>query len=124
MKTTNRPLSPHLGIYKPQLTSALSILHRVTGIALAVGSLLVVYWLTALATGPEAYAKASAVLSSWFGTLILFGWTWALFYHMCNGIRHLIWDSGNGFDLSTTYLTGKIAVVAPVVLTILLWLVV
>ncbi len=121
--TANRPLSPHLSVYKPQLTSTLSILHRGTGVVLAIGTILVAYWLSAIAAGPEAFANASSLLGSWFGKLVLFGWTWALFYHMCNGIRHLLWDSGFGFDIPTTYLTGKIVLVASVVLTVLLWLV-
>lgn len=124
MKTsTNRPLSPHLEVYKPQLTSILSILHRATGVVLAIGSILVAYWLSAIATGPEAFASANGILGSFLGKIILFGWTWALFYHLCNGIRHLMWDSGFGFDLPTTYLSGKIVLGASVVLTILLWLV-
>jgi len=123
MKTSNRPLSPHLSVYKPQITSTLSILHRITGIVLAVGSILVVYWLAAIATGPEAYAQASSLLGSWFGQFILFGWTLALFYHLCNGIRHLVWDSGYGYELSEAYLSGKIVVGAAIVLTILVWLI-
>lgn len=101
----------------------MSILHRGTGIVLAIGSILVAYWLSAIATGPEAYATASGILGSFPGKVILFGWTWALFYHLCNGIRHLLWDSGFGFDLPTTYLSGKIVLGASVVLTLLLWIV-
>lgn len=124
MKTSsNRPLSPHLQVYKPQLTSVLSIFHRGTGVVIAIGSILVAYWLSAVASGPDAYATASAILGSFLGKLILFGWTWALFYHLCNGIRHLLWDSGFGFDLPTTYLTGKVVLGTSVVLTVLLWLV-
>ena len=121
--TTQRPLSPHLQVYKPQLTSVLSVFHRGTGIVLAIGTLLVAYWLSAIATGPEAFATASGILGSWFGKLVLFGWTWALFYHLCNGIRHLLWDSGFGFDIPTTYLSGKVVLAASVVLTVLLWLI-
>lgn len=124
MKTSsNRPLSPHLQVYKPQLTSVLSIIHRGTGVVLAIGSILVAYWLSAIATGPEAFATANSILGSFLGKLVLFGWTWALFYHLCNGIRHLLWDSGFGLDLPTTYLTGKIVLGASAVLTILLWLI-
>ncbi|WML91296.1 succinate dehydrogenase, cytochrome b556 subunit [Thiothrix lacustris] len=124
MKTANkRPLSPHLQVYKPQLTSVLSILHRVTGAALAVGTLLVVYWLAAIAGGEESFNTANALFGSWFGRLMLFGWSWALFYHLANGIRHLVWDAGFGFELPTVYLGGKITVAASFVLTILLWLV-
>lgn len=124
MKTTrNRPISPHLQVYKLPLTANLSVLHRGTGIVLSIGSLLVLYWLTAIAAGPEAYATASSILGSWLGKLVLFGWTFALFYHLCNGIRHLLWDTGFGFDLPTTYLSNKIVLAASVVLTLLLWLV-
>ena len=122
MKTNNRPISPHLQVYKPQLTSVMSIFHRGTGVVLAIGSILVAYWLGAIAAGPDAYASANAILGSWFGKLVLFGWTWALFYHLCNGIRHLLWDSGVGLEIETTYLSGKIVLAASVVLTILLWL--
>lgn len=101
----------------------MSIFHRGTGVVLAIGSILVAYWLGAIAAGPEAYATANSILGSWFGKLVLFGWTWALFYHLCNGIRHLLWDSGFGFEIETTYLSGKIVLGASVVLTILLWLV-
>lgn len=119
----NRPLSPHLSVYKPQLTSVLSILHRGTGVALAVGTLLVTWWLASIAGGAESFASANDFLGSWFGTLLLFGWSWALFYHLCNGIRHLMWDAGFGFDLPTTYLTGKVVVVASLILTLLVWLI-
>ena len=121
--TSNRPLSPHLQVYKPQLTSVLSILHRITGAVLAVGTLLVTYWLSALAGGPETFASANAILGSVLGKIVLFFWSWALFYHLANGIRHLIWDTGFGFDLPTVYLSGKIMVGASVALTVLLWLV-
>ncbi len=119
----NRPLSPHLQVYKPQITSALSILHRITGGALVVGTVLLVYWLGAIAAGPEAYATAQAILGSFIGKVLLFGWSWALFYHLSNGIRHLFWDAGYGFELPTVYLSGKLTVVASFVLTILLWVV-
>jgi succinate dehydrogenase / fumarate reductase cytochrome b subunit len=124
MKTANkRPLSPHLQVYKPQITSVLSILHRGTGVVLAIGILLVTYWLAAIEGGEESFQTANAILGSWFGKLMLFGWSWALFYHLANGIRHLVWDAGFGFDLPTVYLSGKITVAASFVLTILLWLV-
>lgn len=124
MKNThNRPLSPHLQVYKLPLPAVLSIIHRGTGVVLAIGTLLVTYWLAALAGGEESFNSANAILGSWFGKLVLFGWSWALFYHLSNGIRHLMWDTGFGFDLPTTYLTGKIVIAASFVLTILLWLV-
>ncbi len=121
MATSNRPLSPHLQIYKPQLTSVLSIVHRMTGVALTAGTLLLVYWITAAAAGPESYASAQGVIGSFLGQILLFGWTWALFYHLSNGIRHLVWDAGWGFELDTAYLTGWIVVGAAAVLTLLAW---
>jgi succinate dehydrogenase / fumarate reductase, cytochrome b subunit len=121
--TSNRPLSPHLQVYKPQITSVLSILHRITGVALAVGTLLVAYWLAAIAGGVETFAVANAILGSFLGKVVLFFWSWALFYHLANGVRHLLWDVGYGFDLPTVYLGGKITVGASFALTILLWLI-
>ncbi len=124
MKTTSkRPLSPHLQVYKLPLTAVLSILHRGTGVVLAIGTLLVTYWLAAIAGGEASFNTANAILGSWFGKLVLFGWTWALFYHFANGIRHLLWDTGFGFDLPTVTLTNKIVIGASFVLTILLWMV-
>ncbi|HEY8014799.1 MAG: succinate dehydrogenase, cytochrome b556 subunit [Dongiales bacterium] len=116
---TNRPLSPHLQIYKPQLTSVLSILHRITGVALSVGTILLVYWLIAAASGPGAFATAAGLIGSWFGRLLLLGWTFALFFHLCNGIRHLFWDAGIGFELKTVYASGWTVVAAATVLTII-----
>lgn len=121
MHRADRPLSPHLQIYRPQITSVLSILHRATGALLAAGTLLLVYWLWALASGPGAYADAQALLGSWLGRTALLVWTWALFYHLCNGIRHLFWDAGLGFELKTAYASGWAVVVVSVVLTLLVW---
>ncbi len=121
--SSNRPLSPHLQVYKPQLTSILSITHRMTGVALSVGTLLLVYWLIAAATGPEAFATAQGLIGSPIGYLALFGWTIALFYHLSNGIRHLGWDAGYGFDLPTVYKTGYAVLAATGGLTVLAWVV-
>ena len=121
MATENRPLSPHLQVYKPQLTSVLSILHRVTGIALAVGTLLLVWWLIAAASGPDAYDTAQGFIGSILGRLLLLGWTFALFYHLANGIRHLAWDTGWGFELATAYTTGWLVVIVSIVLTLVSW---
>ena len=121
MATKARPLSPHLQVYRPQITSVLSISHRITGIALAVGTILLVYWLGATAAGPEAYATAQGFIGSWFGLLLLAGWSFCLFYHLANGIRHLFWDAGKGFEIETMELTGKIVVAAAVILTVLAW---
>ena len=117
----SRPLSPHLQVYKPQLTSILSILHRFTGIALSAGMLVLVWWLVAAASGGETFANAQACIGSWFGRLLLFGWSFALFYHLGNGIRHLFWDMGHGFDLATARRNGWIVVVSALVLTIVAW---
>lgn len=123
MPASNRPLSPHLLIYKPQLTSVLSIVHRATGVALAVGLLLVAYWLVALAAGPETFEYAQRIMGSWIGNIILFGFTFALFYHLCNGIRHLFWDAGLGLDLKTVYVSGWSVLAASVALSLLAWVV-
>lgn len=116
-----RPLSPHIQIYRPQITTVLSITHRATGVALAVGTLLLVWWFAAAATGPEAFATVQRVLASWIGRVLLFGWTLALFYHLCNGIRHLFWDAGLGFELKTTYISGWLVIIATLALTALTW---
>ncbi|HEX6978786.1 MAG TPA: succinate dehydrogenase, cytochrome b556 subunit [Alphaproteobacteria bacterium] len=118
-----RPLSPHIQIYRPQLTSVLSISHRITGLALVVGTLLLVCWLVAAATGPEAFARLQAFLGSWIGLVLLFGWSVALFYHLGNGIRHLFWDAGYGYELASAYRSGWTVVGATVVLTLLAWVI-
>jgi len=123
MSAHERPLSPHLQVYKPQLTSALSILHRMTGVALGFGTLLLVWWLAAAAAGPQAFATAQGFIGSWLGLLLLFGWSVALFYHLCNGIRHLFWDAGYGFELPQAYASGWAVVAATGVLTLLAWVV-
>ena len=119
----NRPLSPHLQIYRPQITSTLSILHRMTGVGLMLGAMLVVWWLLAAATGPEYFAMVDGLLTSWLGLLVLLGLTWALCYHLLNGIRHLFWDMGYGFELETVDRTGIAVAIGSGVLTVLLWLV-
>jgi succinate dehydrogenase / fumarate reductase cytochrome b subunit len=121
MPQSTRPLSPHLQIYKWQLTMTLSILHRATGIALAVGTLLVFALLVALATGPDAYGAMRGFCASPFGLLLLAGWSWALCFHLFNGIRHLLWDTGWGFEISRAYATGWSVVVLSLVTTALIW---
>jgi succinate dehydrogenase / fumarate reductase cytochrome b subunit len=116
----NRPLSPHLEVYRPQWTMVLSITHRITGVALTLGAVLVVWWLLAAATGPEAFALADGVLTSIPGTLALLGSAWALCYHAANGVRHLVWDMGYGFELGTAERSGYAVVAASVVLTLLI----
>jgi succinate dehydrogenase / fumarate reductase cytochrome b subunit len=118
-----RPLSPGLQIYRPQLTSVLSFSHRVTGIALSVGTLLLVAWLVAAAAGPYAYSAVQGFMRSWLGLVLLFGWTFSFFFHLCNGIRHLAWDAGYGFELRTIYASGWMVVAASTLLTVAAWLV-
>ncbi|MEE2722635.1 MAG: succinate dehydrogenase, cytochrome b556 subunit [Pseudomonadota bacterium] len=121
MASENRPLSPHLQVYRPQLTSVLSIMHRGTGIALSAGTLLLVWWLVAAASGGDAYVDVKAFWGSWIGRLLLLGWSFALFYHLCNGLRHLFWDAGKGFDLDAAYRNGWLVVGAAIVLTVVAW---
>ncbi len=122
MSKGDRPLSPHLQVYRFQWTMALSILHRITGVALAVGTLLLVWWLVAAASGPEAFATVQGFIGSILGRLLLFGWTLALFYHLCNGIRHLFWDAGYGFELDVAYRSGLVVLGASVALTLISWI--
>ncbi|MCC7411227.1 MAG: succinate dehydrogenase, cytochrome b556 subunit [Gammaproteobacteria bacterium] len=117
----NRPLSPHLQVYRWQLTSVLSILHRASGVFLSAGALLLAYWLVSLASGPECFAATRSILGSLPGQIALFAWTAALFYHLCNGVRHLCWDAGLGFDLPAVYRSGYAVVAASIVLTVLAW---
>jgi succinate dehydrogenase / fumarate reductase cytochrome b subunit len=123
MSSANRPLSPHLQVYRPQVTSILSISHRVMGIALSVGTLMLVWQLIAAASGPDAYDTFQGFAGSWLGVVLLLGWSYALFFHLCNGIRHLIWDVGYGLDLATAYKSGMIVVFASAALTVLSWVV-
>ena len=122
MARKNRPLSPDVQIYRPQLTSVLSISHRITGIALSIGTILLISWLIATAAGPQAYSFLQGFIRSWLGLLLLFGWTFSFFFHLCNGIRHLVWDAGYGFELRTIYASGWTAVAAASVLTAGAWI--
>ena len=119
--TGSRPVSPHLQIYSPLINMMSSIVHRITGVALYFGTLLLAWWLVAAASGPDAYAYASWVFNSPFGLLVLFGYTWALFHHMFGGVRHLIWDTGRGFDLDTVDRMCWFSLFGSVTLTILVW---
>ncbi len=121
MASNNRPLSPHLQIYRPQLTSVLSITHRMTGIVLSAGLVVLVAWLLALASGPQAYDRVNALLFSIPGLILMLIWTQALFYHLLNGIRHLLWDAGWLLDLSKAYASGWAVVTVSLVLTIIVW---
>ncbi|WP_019644705.1 succinate dehydrogenase, cytochrome b556 subunit [Novispirillum itersonii] len=122
MKPDSRPLSPHLQIYSFKLHMAMSISHRITGVALVVGTLVLLYWLGSAAAGPQAYETASSLIGSWFGRLLLLGWSFALFYHLCNGIRHLFWDAGKLFEKEEIYKSGIIVLAAAAVLTVLAWI--
>lgn len=121
MSTDQRPLSPHLQVYRPQLTSVTSTLHRVTGLLLSLGSLVVVAWLLAVAAGPEAYAGVTGWLSHPVAVVLMIVWTWALVYHLLNGIRHLFWDAGWGLELGPAYVTGWTVIIASFLLTALVW---
>ena len=123
MVARERPLSPHLQVYRPQITSILSIVHRLTGVALCVGTLLLVWWLVAAAAGPEAFDTVQGFIGSIFGRLILFGYTWALVHHMIGGIRHLIWDTGSGLEARTATRFAFATIALSVALTILIWVV-
>ena len=120
---TRRPLSPFMigPYYRPQLTSMLSIVHRITGVGLAVGSPLLVWWLVALASGPWAYDTFARHAGAWYGQLLLLGWSWSLLYHLCNGVRHLVWDLGYGYSIPAVYRSGYIMVAASLVLTAAAW---
>jgi succinate dehydrogenase / fumarate reductase cytochrome b subunit len=122
-KLVRRPMSPHLQVYKPQISSMSSIFHRITGAALGLGTLLLTLWLVCAASGDNAFSIIQAFLASWIGLLILIGFTIALFYHFCNGIRHLAWDAGKGYELPTMHRTGNLVFVATVVLTVIFWVI-
>lgn len=119
MGTDNRPTSPHIGIYRWQITMTMSILHRATGVALSVGALALVYWFVATAMGPDTYAMAQQLFASWFGQVLMWGWTFSLFYHLCNGIRHLMWDAGKGFEIKSLYASGYTVWVVSLGLTVI-----
>lgn len=115
----NRPLSPHLTIYKPQWTSMTSILTRITGNALIVAGLMIVWWFVALASGPDAFATANGFITSWFGDLVMFLSLWAIWYHLLAGLRHLYWDTGRGLEIEMAEKLGKAVVAGSLILTIL-----
>ena len=118
-----RPLSPHLQIYRPVMTMMMSIAHRITGAALYVGSILLVAWLLAAAAGPDAFVRAQTFMGSPIGLLLLFGFTWALFHHALGGIRHLIWDFGYGMEPGTRMNMARVTPIAAAMLTLLIWIV-
>jgi succinate dehydrogenase / fumarate reductase, cytochrome b subunit len=119
---SRKPLSPNIQLYRPQLTSVLSIINRATGVFLSIGAIALVIWLLAAAAGPQAYAIVHAALASWTGQVTLFGCTFAFFLHFFGGIRHLVWDTVHGFDLRTIYMSGWAVVVASIVSTAVVWI--
>jgi succinate dehydrogenase / fumarate reductase cytochrome b subunit len=121
MAQTGRPLSPHLQVYKWQVQMVSSILHRATGIALAVGSLLVIWGIVALATGEDAFGSFKACAGSPIGLILLVGWTWALFFHLVNGIRHLVQDAGAGYEIKQFVFSSWLSVILSLLLTVLVW---
>lgn len=121
MAQIERPLSPHLQVYRPQITSVLSILHRLTGIALGLGALLLSAWVIAAATSAEAYDQVQSLIGSFIGQIILFGFAWAFFYHLANGLRHLAWDIGYGYEMPTVRKTGWAVVIFSFAATLIVW---
>jgi succinate dehydrogenase / fumarate reductase cytochrome b subunit len=118
MARHDRPLSPHLQVYRLPFTAILSITHRITGVGLGFGALILVAWLAAAAAGPEWFATASSMMGSIVGRIVLFGFVWALFYHLANGIRHLFWDAGFGFELKDARSSGLVVVAVSIVLAV------
>ena len=123
MSNSKHPLSPHLQIYRLPLTALLSITHRITGVLLALGSMLLVWILAAAANSSEYYEAMVPHLQAWYGQIFVLGFIFALYLHFCNGVRHLFWDVGYGFELDTADLTAKLAIAVAVIMTIATWLV-
>ena len=122
MNTRPRPLSPHLQVYRWQITSVLSILHRGTGLLLVLGTVMIAFWVITLALSHSIFEGYQAWLGSLLGKVFLIGWSFSLFYHWANGIRHLLWDAGWGYEIERVYMTGWIVVTISVISTVLLWL--
>lgn len=120
--TRQRPLSPHMTVYRWPITMTMSILHRVTGGALYLGTVLVAWWLIAAATSEEYFKLVSWIYGSWFGRLVLFGYTWALVHHMLGGLRHFVWDTGAGLEKHTASTLARATIIGSIVLTILIWI--
>jgi succinate dehydrogenase / fumarate reductase cytochrome b subunit len=119
MDSVKRPLSPHLQVYKPQLTSVLSITHRATGVFLSLGALFFTCWLVGLATSEAAFTNLNTHINAWYGQIVLFAFVFSLFYHLSNGIRHLCWDAGLGLEIGTAYITGYATIASAIILTAL-----
>ncbi len=122
-KSAARPLSPHLQIYRPMLTMMMSIVHRITGLGLYFGIVLLVWWLTAASISDGYFDFVQGFFGHWFGRLLLFGFTWALIHHALGGLRHLLWDTGRGFDLTLVEWLARANLAGSIVLTLLLWVI-
>lgn len=122
MARHERPLSPHLDVYRWEISNTLSILHRATGVMLSFGAIALVGWLMSVVAGPQAYAALNGFFAGPIGGLMLFGWTFCFFYHLCNGIRHLAWDTGRGFEKERARMTGWLVVVVAIVMTLGVWI--
>lgn len=122
-RKVERPLSPHLQIYRPMLTMTMSIVHRITGVALYAGVFLLVWWLSAAAASDAYFEMVQGFFGHWFGRIVLFGFTWALVHHAIGGFRHLLWDTGRGFDLKLVELMARANLVGSIVITLLLWII-
>ena len=124
MTNNDRPLSPHLSIYRWPVTMASSILHRATGVGMAVGFIVFVLWLADMSVGPDAYAAFMSVMDSTVGRILLVGWTWAFFYHLANGVRHLVWDAGHGFEKSQANASAWVVIALSILATAGFWVMV
>ncbi len=122
-KSAARPLSPHLQVYKPMLTMMMSIMHRITGVGLYFGIVLLVWWLTAASISDSYFDFVQGFFSHWFGRLVMFGFSWALIHHALGGLRHFLWDTGRGYDLKVVEWLARANLAGSVVLTFLLWIV-
>lgn len=118
-----RPLSPHLQIYRPMLTMMMSILHRITGVTLYFGAILLVWWLMAAATSDAYFDMVQSFFGHWFGRIVLFGFTWTLVHHALGGLRHLLWDTGRGFDLKTVEWMARLNLAGSILITLALWII-
>jgi succinate dehydrogenase / fumarate reductase cytochrome b subunit len=121
MADSRRPTSPHLTIYKPQITSVLSICHRISGLALYAGTAVLVWWLWVIAYAPDTYSGMQECLNSWVGRIALIGWTFAFYFHLSNGLRHLMWDAGWGFSLPQVTHSGWLSIIFTILLTAATW---
>lgn len=120
---SSRPLSPHLQIYKPMLTMMISIMHRITGVGLYFGIILLVWWLTAASISDSYFDFVQGFFGHWFGRFVLFGFSWALVHHALGGLRHFLWDTGRGYDLKVVEWLARANLAGSIVLTLLLWII-